>query len=59
MRVQALYPIATVCVVVLSQTPAGSQPQSPTPVGQAVLEASEFISVPLPARASANGVKTQ
>jgi hypothetical protein len=30
--------------------------QSPTPVGQAVLEASEFISVPLPARASANGV---
>ena len=33
--------------------------QSPTPVGQAVLEASEFISVPLPARASANGVKTQ
>jgi len=24
-----------------------------------VLEASEFISVPLPARASANGVKTQ
>ena len=33
--------------------------QSPTPVGQAVLEASEFTSVPLPARASANGVKTQ
>jgi hypothetical protein len=33
--------------------------QSPTPVGQAVLEASEFISVPLPARASANGLKTQ
>jgi Protein of unknown function (DUF3108) len=33
--------------------------QSPTPVGQAVLEASEFISVPLPARASANGMKTQ
>jgi hypothetical protein len=33
--------------------------QSPTPIGQAVLEASEFISVPLPARASANGVKTQ
>lgn len=33
--------------------------QTPTPVGQAVLEASEFISVPLPARASANGVKTQ
>jgi hypothetical protein len=33
--------------------------QGPTPIGQAVLEASEFISVPLPARASANGVKTQ
>jgi hypothetical protein len=33
--------------------------QSPTPVGQAVLEASEFISLPLPARASATGVKTQ
>jgi hypothetical protein len=33
--------------------------QSPTPIGQAVLEASEFISVVLPARASANGLKTQ
>jgi hypothetical protein len=33
--------------------------QSPTPIGQAVLEASEFISVALPARASANGLKTQ
>jgi hypothetical protein len=33
--------------------------QGPTPVGQAVLEAFEFISVPLPARASANGAKTQ
>lgn len=33
--------------------------QSPTPIGQAVLEATEFISVPLPARASTNGVKTQ
>jgi hypothetical protein len=33
--------------------------QGPTPVGQAVLEASEFVSVPLPARASANGSKTQ
>jgi len=33
--------------------------QSPTPVGQAVLEASEFISVPLPARAQASGAKTQ
>jgi hypothetical protein len=33
--------------------------QGPTPIGQAVLEASEFISVPLPARASANGSKTQ
>ena len=34
MRVQALYPIATVCVLALSQTPAGSQPQSPMPVGK-------------------------
>ena len=33
--------------------------QGPTPVGQAILEASEFVSVPLPARASANGSKTQ
>ena len=34
MRMQALYPIATVCVLVLSQTPAGVQPQSPMPVGK-------------------------
>ena len=34
MRVQALYPIATVCVLVLSQTPAGFQPQSPMPAGK-------------------------
>ncbi|HZP70029.1 MAG TPA: DUF3108 domain-containing protein [Pseudolabrys sp.] len=33
--------------------------QGPTPIGQAVLEASEFVSVQLPARASANGPKTQ
>jgi Protein of unknown function (DUF3108) len=33
--------------------------QGPTPIGQAVLEASEFMSVPVPARASANGTKTQ
>jgi hypothetical protein len=33
--------------------------QGPTPVGQAILEASEFVLVPLPARASANGSKTQ
>jgi hypothetical protein len=33
--------------------------QGPTPIGEAVLEASEFISVPVPARASANGSKTQ
>jgi len=33
--------------------------QGPTPVGQAILEASEFVSVPLPARASVNGSKTQ
>lgn len=33
--------------------------QGPTPIGQAVLEASEFIAVPTPSRASANGTKTQ
>lgn len=33
--------------------------QGPTPIGQAVLEASEFVSIPVPARASANGSKTQ
>ena len=33
--------------------------QGPTPIGQAVLEASEFVSVPVPARATANGPKTQ
>jgi hypothetical protein len=33
--------------------------QGPTPIGQAVLEATEFIAAPLPARASANGLKTQ
>jgi len=33
--------------------------QGPTPIGQAVLEASEFISAPVPARALANGSKTQ
>ena len=33
--------------------------QSPTPIGQAVLEASEFVAEPLPTRASANGSKTQ
>ncbi|HMF24273.1 MAG TPA: DUF3108 domain-containing protein [Pseudolabrys sp.] len=33
--------------------------QGPTPIGQAVLEASQFISVPVPTRASANGTKTQ
>jgi len=33
--------------------------QGPTPVGQAILEAFEFVSVPFPARASANGSKTQ
>jgi hypothetical protein len=33
--------------------------QGPTPIGQAVLEASEFISVSGPARASANGLKSQ
>ena len=33
--------------------------QGPTPIGQAVLEASEFVSVTVPTRASANGSKTQ
>jgi hypothetical protein len=33
--------------------------QAPTPVGRAVLEAYEFVSVALPTRASANGTKTQ
>lgn len=33
--------------------------QGPTPIGQAVLEASEFISVLVPAGTSANGSKTQ
>jgi hypothetical protein len=33
--------------------------QGPTPIGQALLEASEFVSIPVPARASANGSKTQ
>jgi hypothetical protein len=33
--------------------------QGPTPIGQAVLQATEFIAVPAPARASANGSKTE
>lgn len=33
--------------------------QGPTPIGQAVLEASEFIVVPVSSRASVNGSKTQ
>ena len=33
--------------------------QGPTPIGQAVLEATEFVSVASPTRASANGAKTQ
>ncbi len=33
--------------------------QGPTPIGQAVLEASEFISVPISAGPAANGSKTQ
>jgi hypothetical protein len=33
--------------------------QGPTPIGQAILEAFEFVAVPVPARASANGSKTQ
>jgi hypothetical protein len=33
--------------------------EGPTPIGQAVLEATEFVSVAAPTRASANGTKTQ
>ena len=33
--------------------------QGPTPIGQAILEASEFVSVPIQAGASATGSKTQ
>jgi hypothetical protein len=33
--------------------------QGPTPIGQAVLEASEFVSIPIQVGASANGTKTQ
>jgi hypothetical protein len=33
--------------------------QGPTPIGHAVLEAKQFVSVPAPTRASANGTKTQ
>lgn len=33
--------------------------QGPTPIGHAVLEAYEFVSVPLPTRASASGPKVQ
>jgi uncharacterized protein DUF3108 len=33
--------------------------QGPTPIGHAVLEAYEFVSAPVPTRASANGVKVQ
>jgi len=33
--------------------------QGPTPIGQAVLEADAFVSVAVPASASANGAKTQ
>jgi len=33
--------------------------QGPTPIGQAVLEASEFVSIPISAGASGNGSKTQ
>lgn len=33
--------------------------QGPTPVGQAMLEADEFVSIATPTKASANGAKTQ
>ena len=33
--------------------------QGPTPIGRVVVEATQFVSAPLPSRASANGFKTQ
>jgi hypothetical protein len=33
--------------------------QGPTPIGQAILEAYEFVSIPLPTRASASGPRVQ
>ncbi len=33
--------------------------QGPTPIGRVVLEATQFVSAQIPARASANGLKTQ
>ncbi len=33
--------------------------QGPTPVGEAVLEATQFVSIPMPSKASAHGPKTQ
>jgi hypothetical protein len=33
--------------------------QGPTPIGKVVLEATQFVSAPITARASANGVKTE
>jgi hypothetical protein len=33
--------------------------QAPTPIGRGMLEASEFVSIPVPSRAAVNGTKTQ
>lgn len=33
--------------------------QGPTPIGEAVLEATQFVSMPLPSKAAVNGPKTQ
>ncbi len=33
--------------------------QGPTPIGQAVVEATQFVSVPMPSKAAINGTKTQ
>ena len=33
--------------------------QGPTPIGRVVLQATQFVSAPIHARASANGLKTQ
>jgi hypothetical protein len=48
-----LAPIAGTRVLVLFRA------QGPTPVGKFVLEATQFVSAPIPTRASANGVKIQ
>ncbi len=48
-----LAPIAGTRVLVMYRA------QGPTPIGKVVLEATQFVSAPIPTRASANGLKTQ